>query len=200
MLNDYKVWLAAVAVGLTIFAYIPYLRGIYSGVTKPHLYTWAVWTLTTLIAAVIQIAKGGAAGSWSTFVAALLCFWITCLSVQRGSKDIRRVDRYFLIASLAAVPLWIVLKDPTWSAILLTGIELVASFPTLRKSWLHPEQEVPITWGINAIRFSLSIAALGAYSIATTAYPAGMVLMNGLICIEVLIRGKILKKTKTAIF
>ena len=118
MLTDYKIWLATIAVGLTILAYIPYIRGIYSGVTKPHLFSWIIWTITTLIAATIQVAKGGAAGAWPTLVAAVICFWITFLSISRGSKDVRKIDWYLLFASLAAIPLWVITKDPTWSVLL----------------------------------------------------------------------------------
>jgi hypothetical protein len=188
MFYDYKVWSAAVAVCLTILAYIPYLRGIYSGTTKPHLFSWIIWSLTTLIAAIIQVVKGGAAGAWPTLLAAGACIWIVYLSVSRGSKDIRRIDWYFLFASLGALPLWIITKDPTWSALLVTGVEIVAIFPTLRKSWSRPEQEVAFTWGIGVVRFLLSIIALETYSIATVAYPAGMIFMSGLTFSVLIIR------------
>lgn len=188
MIENYKAWLATVAVCLTVFAYIPYLRGIFSGNTKPHLFTWIIWSIVTLIALVIQIITGAAAGAWPTIMAAILCFYITFLSIKRGSRDVKRMDWYFLFGSLTALPLWIISKDPTWSALLVTGIEIIASFSTIRKSWSHPEQEVAFTYGINTLRYLLSIVALASYSIATAAYPAGMVFMNALIFGVLLIR------------
>ena len=193
MLQDYKVWLAIVAVCLTIFSYAPYLRGIFLGTTKPHLFTWIVWALTTSIAAIIQIVKGAASGAWPTSVGAILCILVSLLSIKRGSTDIKKIDWLFLLASLGALPLWAISKDPTWSAILVTGICIVASFPTLRKSWSSPEQEVALTYAIGIVRFLLSIVALKSYSIATTVSPAGMVFMNILIFSLLLIRRRIIK-------
>lgn len=188
ILTDYKFWFASVAVFLTLYAYIPYIKGIFRGETKPHFFTWIVWSIVTFIAVFIQVVEGGEMGSWPTIVAALTCFFITGLAVKYGSKDIKRIDYFFLFSSLCAVPLWIVTKDPTYSAILVTAIEIVAAFPTIRKSWHDPASEVTSTYCLNTIRYILSIFALGAFTIPTLAYPAGMVLMNGLIFAVLFIR------------
>ena len=190
MIFDYKSWLGLIAVALTVYAYIPYLRGIYAGTTKPHLFTWIVWSVVTLIAVIIQIVEGAGAGAWPTVIAALICFWITYLSITRGSKDIKKIDWFFLISSLCAIPLWIITNNPAWSALLVTGIEIVASFSTIRKSWTAPEHEVMLTYGLNTFRYVLSIIALASFSVATLAFPLGMVFMNALIFGVLLLRGK----------
>lgn len=187
-LTDYKAWLGAFATFLTIYAYIPYLRGIFSGKTKPHLFTWLVWAIVTSIAAIIQIIEGGKAGSWSTALAALLCWLISYLAIKRGTKDVQKIDWVFLVTSLASVPLWIATKDPTFSALLITAIEIAAAFPTMRKSWTAPEQEVLSTYVINGIRFLLSIIALSSFTISTVAYPVGMILMSVMIATVLILR------------
>lgn len=188
MVETVQQALAGIAVFLTIYAYIPYFKGIFAGQTKPHLFTWLVWSLVTLIAVVIQATEGGGAGTWPTAVAALLCFAITGLAVTHGSKDIKKVDWFFLAASISAIPVWLLTANPLWAAIMVTLIEIIASFPTLRKSWHTPEQEVASTYGINTIRYVLSILALASFSPATLAYPLGMVLMNGLIFLVLVLR------------
>ncbi len=127
-------------------------------------------------------------GSWPTVVAALTCFFITAISIKYGSKDIKKVDYIFLFASLCSIPLWVITNDPTYSALLVTGIEIVAAFPTIRKSWYRPKEEVMLTYGLNTIRYILSILALASISISTIAYPIGMVFMNGLIFSVLFIR------------
>jgi len=144
----------------------------------------------TLIAVVVQIIEGGGMGSWPTIAAAATCFFITFTAIKYGSKDIKKVDYIFLIASLSAIPLWLITNNPTYAAILVTFIEIIAAFPTIRKSWHHPEEEVVSTYGINTVRYVLSILALASFSVATVAYPIGMVFMNGLIFIVLLIRKK----------
>lgn len=181
MLEDYKTWLATAAIGLTIYAYVPYVRGLLAGTTKPHMFTWIIWSLVTFIAVSIQVTEGAKAGAWPTIVAAILCFWITLMSIKHGTKDIRRSDWFFFIASLSAIPLWLWADDPTSAAILVTALEIVAAIPTLRKSWHAPHEEVASTYGINTLRYVLSIFAVASFSIPTLAYPIGMVFMNGLI-------------------
>lgn len=188
LLDDYKFWLASIAVILALYAYIPYLIGIFKGKTKPHLFTWVIWTIVTFIAVIIQIIEGGGMGTWPTLAAAVTCLMITILALKYGSKDIKKIDYIFLIASLSAIPLWVITNNPTYSALLVTFIEIIAAIPTIRKSWNRPEEEVTSTYGINTVRYFLSIVALASFSIATVAYPMGMVFMNGLIFIVLIVR------------
>lgn len=196
MLEDYKFWAANIAVFMTLYAYYPYLKGIFRGRTKPHCFTWLVWSLVSIIAVIIQIVEGGGMGAWPTLAAVFTCLLITILALFKGSKDIKLIDYVFFGLSLSAIPLWVLFKDPVYSALLVTGIEIVAALPTLRKSWHKPEEEVALTYGLNTARYMLSIVALEALNIATTAYPAGMVFMNGMIFFVLIIRGRILSKLK----
>lgn len=196
LLDDYKFWLASIAVVMALYAYIPYLIGIFKGETKPHVFTWIIWSIVTSIAVVIQFIEGGGMGTWPTMAAAITCLFITLLAFKYGSKDIQKVDYFFLVASLSAIPLWIVTNNPLYSALLVTFIEIVAAIPTIRKSWHKPEEEVTSTYGINTVRYFLSIVALASFSISTVAYPVGMVFMNGLIFAVLLIRNKTVKLSR----
>lgn len=122
-----------------------------------------------------------------------MCVLVALLSIRYGSKDIKKIDWWFLGASLAAIPLWIICEDPTASAVLVTMIEIVAAFSTIRKSWIHPEQENALSFGIHSIRFMLALFALEVFSIATVAYPVGMVFMNGMIFLILEMRRRVLK-------
>ena len=188
MIEDYKFWLASIAIFLTLYAYIPYLKGIFQGKTKPHFFTWIVWSILTFIAFLIQIVEGGGMGSWPTIVASLTCFSITLLAIKYGSKDIKRIDYIFLFASIISIPFWILTDNPAYSAILVTAIEIIAALPTVRKSWHRPKEEIMSTYILNTIRYVFSIFALASISVSTIAYPLGMVFMNGLIFSVLFIR------------
>ncbi len=188
MIEDYKFWLASVAIFLTLYAYVPYLKGIFQGKIKPHFFTWLVWSIVTFIAFLIQIVEGGGMGSWPTIVAALSCFSITLLAIKYGSKDVKRVDYIFLFAALFSIPFWILTNNPAYSAILVTVIEIIAALPTVRKSWHRPKEEIMSTYILNTIRYVFSIFALASISVSTIAYPLGMVFMNGLIFSVLFIR------------
>ncbi len=41
-----KFIFAVVASSIGILAYLPYLKDIFAGNTKPHAYTWLIWLIT----------------------------------------------------------------------------------------------------------------------------------------------------------
>jgi uncharacterized membrane protein YfhO len=188
VIYDYKFYFAILAVFLTLYAYTPYLIGIFRGKTKPHCFTWLIWSIVAVIATLIQILEGGGMGSWPTIVATLTCFLITFLSIKYKTEHIKRIDYVLFTVSLCSIPLWVITNSPVYSALLVTGIEIVGALPTIIKSWHHPKEEVMSTYGLNSIRYLLSILSLSTISIATIAYPIGMVFMNGVIFAILFIR------------
>ena len=186
--EQYQLWMASMAIFLALYAYGQYLKSMFQGKTKPHFCTWLVWFIVTAIAVFIQMLEGAGMGAWPTLVAAFICFFVTVLSIKYGSKDIRRIDFIFLIASLCIIPVWLLADNPALAALLVTVIEIIAALPTIRKSWHHPHEETMSTYGLNTIRYTLSIFALASFSIATVAYPLGMVVMNGSIFLVLLVR------------
>ena len=49
-MSEIKNLLGFVATFLVLVGYIPYLRDIIKGKTKPHIYSWFLWSFVTLIA------------------------------------------------------------------------------------------------------------------------------------------------------
>jgi hypothetical protein len=63
MLHDIKVIASALAIGLTLVAYIPYIIDMFKGKNQPHLYTWISIFLVTTIVAYLQVIGGGGIGA-----------------------------------------------------------------------------------------------------------------------------------------
>ena len=70
----YKAVLTIIASFLLIGSYIPYFRDIYSGKTKPHAFSWFIWSLSACIAFAASIVKGGGAGAWVMGMSGAACF------------------------------------------------------------------------------------------------------------------------------
>ena len=53
----YKTIFSATAIALTFAAFLPYIRSIRSGKTKPHVFSWVIWGLTTFVVFLAQLAE-----------------------------------------------------------------------------------------------------------------------------------------------
>ncbi len=171
---------------LAITGLIPYFLDILKGKTKPHLYSWILWTVTSILVFVGQIQKGAGAGAWNTGIVGCLSLFITVLTFKKGAKDITKSDKLmFAIALLSIIP-WLLTKDPTLSIIILTGINLSAVVLTMRKTLKHPGSESLILYSTNIIRHFLAIIALSNYNLATYIFPSSLFIANILMVFTIL--------------
>ena len=179
MLSDYKTFIGIIAVIMTLAAHIPYMRDTWRGTNKPHMFSWIIWTLMTIIILVAQIVDGAGAGAWSTAVVLIPCVFVTVLSFTwRGEKYITRSDWAMFLTGIATIPLWIVTEDPLWSVIIICAIDALAFGPTFRKGWAKPHEEATFMYGLNIPRHALSTLAISNYSLVTALYPVMLVVMN----------------------
>ncbi|MBC7981883.1 hypothetical protein H7X65_02290 [Candidatus Parcubacteria bacterium] len=185
-----KIIISVVAVILTIVGYIPYIRDIINKKTKPHAFTWFIFTLAGAIAYALQVYGGAGVGSWPLLTAVIICFVIFLLSLRIGKKDITISDIIFLLLSLLALFMWLVVKQPIWSAILATLVEILGFAPTIRKSWNNPYSETLSTYWLSAIRFGISIFALEKLNILTIMYPLAWMTANIIFTIILITRRK----------
>ena len=158
--------LGFVATFLVFIGYIPYLRDIIKGKTKPHLYSWFLWSFVTFIAFALQVSGGAGSGSLVTLAAAIMCIAVITLGIIYKAKvTIVKIDTIFLILAFIALGLWLIAKQPIISTILTTLVDLLGFAPTIRKSWNRPHTETLTFYYLNSLRFGLAIIALQKYTI-----------------------------------
>jgi hypothetical protein len=187
-MTEYREILGALAVAIGLAGYVPYFRDIFRGKTKPHAFSWLVWSVLTGIAFAAQVTENAGAGSWITGITALACFAIFLLALVRGQRSFPVFDWISLIIAFVSMLLWWVTKEPTVSVILVSLIDAIGFLPTFRKGFQKPFEETAITFALSAIKFIPALIALETYTISTWLYPASLVLMNGLFVIMLLIR------------
>jgi hypothetical protein len=194
---EIKTVISVIAVILTFVGYVPYLRDIIRGKTKPHIYTWFLWGFVTLIAFALQLGDQAGVGSLATVASALICFVVFAFGMREGKKDITKSDTVFFIVALFAVAIWFFTKQPVVSIILILAIDLLSFIPTIRKAWKKPHEETLSTYLLNTFRHGLSILALQKYSIITWLYPVTWTLINGLFSAMLIARRYKLKRNLT---
>lgn len=191
---EYKQLLGTIAVILTFFGYIPYIRDILKNKTTPHMYSWFLWGFVTTLAFALQIADNAGPGAYVTLAAAFLCGVVLVLSIVRKSgRDIKPIDGVFIALAFLSLGLWLIAKQPVLSAILTTTTDLLGFMPTIRKSWNKPWSETLSFYWANTFRFGLAMFALDRYTTMTALYPLAWLLANGLFAAMLMVRRKFVK-------
>src|SRR3989339_176926 len=99
-------------------------------------------------------------------------------------------DVLFLFFCFPAIPLWLIVKQPVLSIILLSAIDMLGFAPTVRKSWNDPYSETLSFYIITTFRHGLSVVALTQYNIITVLFPVSWVVANALFSVVLIIRRK----------
>lgn len=187
----FKEGLSAIAIVLTFVAFVPYIRAILRNQIKPHVFSWAIWSITTLVVFFAQVEDGAGVGAWSTGVSGCVTVFIACLAYwKRADISITKLDWLFLTAALVSLPVWYFTSDPLWAVVILTTVDVLGFGPTIRKAYAFPYSESLLFFAIFALRDSLVIAALENYSITTVLFPASIVISCITVSIMVMYRRK----------
>jgi hypothetical protein len=189
-----KEIIGVIAAVLGLISYAPYLRDIVKGKSKPHPYSWFVWSLTNVIILALQVTHGAGPGAYTTATVSVIGFVVCILGFKNGIKDITPLDTVFLVSALVATGIWIFAKQPTLSMALLIVIDMFGMGPTVRKSWHKPHEETLFMWSVNGFRHALSIAALQTYSVLTLLNPVAWTIANFSFSLLLISRRRILLK------
>lgn len=192
----YKEILTLIAIALTFVAFVPYIILTIKGEVKPHVFSWVIWSITTLTVFAAQWSDGAGFAAWSTGISGCVTVFIALLAfVKRADITITKTDWSFLVAAIISLPIWFFTSDAVWTVIILTGIDLMAFGPTIRKTYVMPYSESIIFFAIFSVRDVLVILALEHYSLVTVLFPASISTACVLIIIMMLYRRKMIAST-----
>jgi hypothetical protein len=169
---NFKELLSVIAIIITFVAFIPYVRSIYIGKTKPHVFSWVIWGLATFIVFLAQLADDGGAGTWAIGISGIISLLIAIFAYyKRADISITKSDWIFFVLALSAIPFWYITSNPLWAVIILTSVDTVGYLPTIRKSYLKPFEEQLLLYILIAIRNIIAAIALEHYSVTTLLFP-----------------------------
>ena len=196
---EIKIILGVLAALMVAGSAFLYLRDIFRGNTKPHIYTWLIWAIVTVIGFLGQWVSGGGAGSWATGVTALYTIVVFLLAFKYGTTDITNFDKVCLALSLVSIAPWLLVQNILWSVILATFTDIIGFLPTIRKTWNAPRSESLGSMFFDAAKHSISIVALQSYSMTTWLYPAGVLAAKVIIICEIVFLRFIRKRGNIAL-
>ncbi len=178
MTFDYHYALLAIATCMGLYNYYLYIKGTFAGKFKPHMFSWGIWSLLCFITFAAQLSKDAGPGMYQTAVMATGTGVIMYIAYFKGDKNYTRSDWLALVTAFLAIPLWIITKDPLWSILLVTGIDFVATWPTVRKAWHKPHQESSKAFFNFGIICGLGFFAISNLTLTTGLYQGTISLLN----------------------
>jgi hypothetical protein len=180
----------ALAVIVGVLGQAVYIRSILRGETKPHLFTWLVWGTLGMIGFAAMVYDKAGPATWALGATAMLCLITSLLSLKYGEKTFTRGDKIALFTSMSAIIPWLLTDDPLGSVILISIIDIVAFYPTIRKSWSKPGEESLFAYNLGSLKFGLTVLAISNFTLTNALYPAAIVFINTAFVIMCLIRRK----------
>lgn len=154
-----------------------YIRDMIRGTTKPNLVSWTIWALAPLIGSWLSIKAGAGFSVVPVFMAGFnpVLVIIIAFIIKKGYWKITSFDIICGILALFALVVWFFTRNFSLSIIFAILSDLLASIPTLIKSWKFPETETSTAYvgGIIAnilglfiiINWTFPIYSLGVYFI-----------------------------------
>ena len=172
MESSLKLFFSGIAIALTFIAFVPYIRSILAGTTKPHVFSWVIWGTTTVIVFFAQLESKGGIGSWPIGVSGAITAFIALLAyLKRADVSITYVDWLFFLSALASLPFWYFTSDPLWAVVVLTSVDLLGFGPTIRKAYDFPHEENIPFFMLFVARNMFALLALEYYSVTTVLFP-----------------------------
>ncbi len=191
---DIKFWLAITASVLDVIAFFPYIRDIFLRKTKPHAYTWLIWSITQSTAVVALWYGGGGFGAISLSIGVLVSVFVFILSLKYGTTNIKTSDTVVLIFALAAILVWWQLSSLLLAVLMVSAIDGIGYVPTYRKSFANPWTESLAFWFIMIGAGAMTIMASKEYNLLTMTYLVTLVTSDIILLSLLLIRRRQLGK------
>ena len=175
-----KEVLGIAAVLIVLLTSVIYVRQMLQGSIKPHSFSWIIWGLTTGIAAAARTVDEAGAGVWGQWATSASCMLCGLLALKYGEKHITRSDIAAFLAALAAIPAWLMTDNPLTAVIIVTFIDAMGYYPTIRKTYLRPHEEATYNYVVGNLIHLLSLAATEHYTATNTLFQITFLIINNL--------------------
>jgi|GEM_PF-945404 len=159
-MHAFVVTCAAISTVLAIYCTIPYIVSILRGQTKPHQFTWLIFTLMNGIIMVSQFLEGARLSVIISVVFFLGSGLEWILSLKYGVRDSSRYDRLLLVLALATIVVWLFTRNNVLAIWLTVLIDVFATTMLVLKLRAHPGSEPFWLWFIATVAFVFSTLSL----------------------------------------
>jgi hypothetical protein len=193
LISEVLGYLAGLA---AISAYAPYILSILRKETRPSRSTWIIWTVASLVLLSSYFSVGARGTIWLPLAYAIGTIIVMLLSLRFGEGGWSKFDKICFTSSFLSLMLWWIFDSPLLALLLNLSIDVIGSFPTMKKVKRDPKSENKLGWTLFFVGVVLNLLSAlfgGKISFEIMIYPAVMFTTVGIIFYFVVIHKKSLK-------
>jgi hypothetical protein len=168
MIGEIAGYLSGVAI---LMSFVPYVRDIFSGKTKPERISWLIWAILGSILFFSQLAKGASYSLIMTGVMAAGDLFVFILAIKYGFGGFLKRDIAALIAAAIGLFLWYATREAAFALFIAIFIDATGAILTIIKSYEKPATETISSWVFVFIGGFLGCLAVGSFNFILLAFP-----------------------------
>ena len=151
---------------------IYYLYETIKGTAQPNRVTWLLWGILPMITFIAQRVQGVEGLSWPSFVAGFTPFLVVAASFlnKKAYWKTQPLDYALMGSAIIGIILWIVTKEPNVAILFTILADLLASMPTIIKSFRRPETESWIAYAISTLGFGIAVLSIHSFNFQDSAF------------------------------
>ncbi|HUD06961.1 MAG TPA: hypothetical protein VMR34_03680 [Candidatus Saccharimonadales bacterium] len=192
MINDKFIFLA---LAITVFGNLAYLKDTLKGETKPNRVTWLLWGAAPLISYFSQRTSGGGIQTLYTLAIGAMPFVILGASFL-DKKAYWAITKFDLVCggvSVIALILLVATGNGLLALVLSIIADMFASLPTIIKSYKHPQTETTVSYGIEIAASIIVILTIHHWIFVNYIF-AIYILLSNIMFVAVLTRSRWIKQ------
>jgi len=164
-------------------ATLVYIRNTLLGRTKPNRITFFLWGVVPLIAVFAGLVEGGLWALVPVFMAGFgpLLVFIFSFANTHSYWKLGPLDYWCGALACFAVILWIITKEAYVAVIFSIAADALAGYPTVLKSWKHPETETGLPYLVAFITEIVGLFALRTHAFSEYGFLVYLIILNGIL-------------------
>lgn len=166
---DIRYAISVVSGILFVAGFIPYIRAILRGETKPAKASWIIWASLDYIVLAGMVAEKTVNGQ--ILGAVIGATIVIGLAMKYGTPGWTKVDIFCLAGAVLGITLWLIFSNPVFGIMTSCTVAFVGSFPTFMSAWKDPSREDRVAWTIFWLSCVCAMVAIPRLTLADAAQP-----------------------------
>lgn len=181
------------AIGLRLASGASYLYATWHGKARPSLVSWSFWSLTALIAFVIELSKGSGRGALITLAIGIspLAVCIAALYRRTAVTELTRLDKWCIALTLAGIALWLSSKNPLTMLYMSIVADVCSNLPTLRKAYRAPHTEHATAYALTITSMTVALLTISDWRLMNWLFSAYILAINVAIVLTITVFSKL---------